>query len=147
MEKGQSAAQVVKSVNPKLDGKGAHKKFERQDRSIYYVFDIEFVNGYKAEYTFPGPVQPDFVPGKMIEFKVIDKNQYGETIVPMQPVQNVGAAMGSNSMSGHPVVFAFGFAKDLAPFMQWDTMDDIFKGSDEILEYLLMNKHRTSIGN
>ena len=141
-QKGQTANLVVNKVMPKLDGSGKHKSFKRQNGEERFVFDIEFQNGYAAEYTYPGKEQPDFIPGRASEFRVVDINNYGATIEPVSPVNKT--ILGTTGMSGHPAVFAFGFAKDLAPHLQWN-LEQTMDGADEILEWLLLNKHKTSL--
>lgn len=141
-QKGQTAVLAVNKVTPKLDANGRHKSFRRQDGTERFVFDIEFVNGYKAEYTYPGITQPDFIQGKTTEFRVIDVNNFGPTIEPVIPVNKT--MIGSNGMSGHPAVFALGFAKDLAPHLGWN-LQQTMDGADELLEWLLLNKNKTSL--
>jgi len=46
-------------------------------------------------------------------------------------------------MSGHPAVFAFGFAKDLSILKKDWTLNDVKVAADDILDWLLENKNKT----
>lgn len=131
--KGQQLTLKVSEVAPRMVS-GQQKTFVGKD-GTRYVFDINFENGFTAEFTSPAPTQEIFVPGRLIEFKIVGQNQHGTTIEPLVRDHDVPVNTNHSSMSGHPAVFAMGFAKDLAPHNEWD-LNETLEAADKILIWL-----------
>ena len=140
-QKGEIVPLRVAQVSPKKDASGNHKFTVRQESGRKYYWIITFENEYSAEFTTPEATQTIFKVGKSYDIKIIDVNGYGATIELAYPVtenvtteSNVGAPL-YRTMSGHPAVFAFGFAKDLAPHFGWSE-GELFNKADDILDWL-----------
>ena len=131
--KGQQLTLKVAEVSPRMVN-GQHKSFVGKE-GTRYVFDINFDNGFTAEFTSPTTVQDIFVADRLIEFKIIGTNQHGTTIEPIIKDYEVPVNTNNSVMSGHPAVFALGFAKDLAPHNDWD-LQETLDNAEKMLVWL-----------
>ena len=131
--KGQQVFLKVSEVSARMVG-DIHKSYVGKE-GIRYIFDVIFENSFTAEYPSPTETQNIFVPGRQIEFKVIGQNQHGTTIEPLIKDHTLPVNTNNINMSGHPAVFALGFAKDLAPHNDWD-LQDTFDNAEKILVWL-----------
>lgn len=140
-QKGPHYTHKVLSVHPKMDeSSGQQKLFKRQNGEIRYVFEVIFENGYRAEFVSVKKEQTSFIPGVSTEFKLINKNQFGDTIEAVHSVDNEQDIKRSAYMSGHAAVFAMGFAKDLSTPLELKNTGDVIACADTIYEWLMDKK-------
>lgn len=131
----------IKEFQKKTDPFGV-----RREKTI-----IGFADGYEAEYCpVAGQANLHFKEGDEVQYMVLYRGNAGDEIeiYPLGVGASSGTApdftqtrpVGTFTMQGHPAVFAFGFAKDMANAKGEWNMDIIKEDAEEIYNWLVSHR-------